>query len=422
MTSQYRALVPKDRIIQSLNDREQRTQQLLSNDNSSQVKINAQDFLGLDVSSDSEHSEPEESSPKHKSSFVQNKMYSSTAKAMPPKPSVHSQMRRVSESIMMSAAQQSTSKQLSPQIKAKASQRLDNTQLEYLKNYCTQDLRNLVLSDIREQLAQFTQAVHSQQAQTYANVASPKSVTNEFLQYEAELAQNRLGEKKRLGSLLRFTSLGLTWFCNAMRFEVIDTKHLPAIVEKSINDGEYDDVLGTCGKYIHGTVLENPLFACGLKFIENIGQAHQKSMQEKLASYENKQYLNEDFVNISTLKSFRKGASVTEAKHGVFDDILNKSAPNNNFVKTNLPEQKSAKKDNQALNRQSEKNVQSSADSKQPEMNDKSTDSEQPEINDQSVNIEHQKQSNDSEQPQQQKNDVVNLTSAFGKIDKIVTI
>lgn len=432
MTSQYRSLVPNEKIIHDISNRELRTQQLLSGENSNHMKLNANDFLGLDVSSESENSEDEAISPRPKSSFAQtNHAYTSVADDMPPKPSVHSQMRRVSESIMKSAAKHSLSQQLSPKIQTKSVsvQELNDTQLKFLQNtlkdYCTQDLRNIVMTDLKEQLAQFTQSVNNQRAEdafmhrSQMHHEPGESPSKEYLQYEAELAQNRLHEKKRLGSLLRFTSLGLSWFCNAMRFEAIDTRHLPAIVEKSISDGDYDDVLGNCGRYIHGTVLENPLFACGLKFIENIGQAHQRSMQEKLASYENQQSLNDDFVNISQLKAFRKGATAKDSKQGVFDSILNNGIRNDSKTKLNMT--KTPKRTGKAVETKSHmlnelqantKPTITQAEKPQPKEEDKETRVDDNILDDfvaQSDSVP------DNDVP-------VHLPSAFGKIDTIVAL
>lgn len=226
---------------------------------------------------------------------------------------------------------------------------LTGAQMEILKStiadYCSNDLRKIVMTDIKEQLKQLDKSGYSHPPET--NNGGVTS-SEEFQLYQAQLQRNKEKHKRRLASLLRFVSLGLAWFCEAMRFEVVQTKHLPAIVKAAITAGEYDDILGSCGEYVDGTVLENPLFACALKFVENIGSAHQKSVSKQLADLEKQRNRQEQFVSINKLQALRSRSSQPNGPislaSGPFDAILKDTGATTSSVSVGGVETKSPRR------------------------------------------------------------------------------
>lgn len=174
-----------------------------------------------------------------------------------------------------------------------------------IRDYCVSDLRPFVMEDIKAQLSSLNDKGYL--PSTSSPSSEQKDSEPEFQLYEAQIRRDRSFEKAKIANMLNFTALGISWFCQSMKFDAIKTNQLPETVRQSIKNGDYDDTLDNCSMYIRGTVLENPLFSCVLKFAENIGTAHQKEMSKQLADMERdtERRENDNFVNLSKLKSLR---------------------------------------------------------------------------------------------------------------------
>lgn len=205
------------------------------------------------------------------------------------KPKSHSRHssseRRASHSV---SRRHSASPYYSP--KRKPSQGLTQKQKEIIQStiqeYCPPSLQDIVFQDIITQMKQLDDKGYS-----LPHGYSPKEHSldeNEIRLYEQQINREKNKEKKKIANLINFGAIGLSWFCQGMDVDWIKIKHLPAIVRESIRSGDFDDTLEGVGSYVRGTVIENPLLSAFLKFIEKVGEAHQKELDNELTQLEEK--------------------------------------------------------------------------------------------------------------------------------------
>lgn len=104
---------------------------------------------------------------------------------------------------------------------------------------------------------------------------------NEIRLYEQQIERDKDRDKKKLSYMINFAAIGLNWFCQSMELDWIHTKYLPNTIKEAVKNGEFDDDLEGAGVYLRGTVMDNPLFSSVLKFVEKVGEANQKEIDEE---------------------------------------------------------------------------------------------------------------------------------------------
>jgi len=200
-----------------------------------------------------------------------------------------------------------------------------------IRNYIPKSMHGIVLQDIQHQINELDERGY------VPNGNPPKPNSDQTLDeqqiylYQQQVKRDREEYKNKVSYLINFTALGLSWFCQSMDFDWIRMKYLPAMVRTSIQNGEFDGCLMGMSGYLRGTVFENPLFSTMLKFVEKVGQAHQKQSSEenKKLAKRRKEKQQQSLETLANLQSFRQSHIPSHTKES---DYTSKTTSNTDYT------------------------------------------------------------------------------------------
>lgn len=189
-----------------------------------------------------------------------------------------------------------------------------------IRNYIPKSMHGIVLQDIQHQINDLDERGYAPNDNSSKRNSSPTLDEQQIYLYQQQVKRDRDEYKNKVSYLINFSALGLSWFCQSMDFDWIRMKYLPAMVRTSIQNGEFDGCLMGMSGYLRGTVFENPLFSTMLKFVEKVGQAHQKQSAEedkKLAKRRQEKH-QKSLETLANLQSFRHShipSHTTDSNH-----------------------------------------------------------------------------------------------------------
>jgi chemotaxis protein histidine kinase CheA len=145
--------------------------------------------------------------------------------------------------------------------------------------YCAPELRAIVLEDVIGQMEQL-----SKQGYALPKNYDPKKHDmdeNQF-QYDRQKANKQLKQDQRkVGHFIKLAATLIDWFCKMRKIEFLKTKKLPEFISQSIDDGDFDGVIGDFSPMLRGTIVDNPLFAGGMQFMTKLSESHQAEIDEE---------------------------------------------------------------------------------------------------------------------------------------------
>ncbi len=199
--------------------------------------------------------------------------------------------------------------------------------LKTIQDYCPQGgIQNVLYEDIMTQMEQLEKQGYKL-PKGYDKRKHDLS-DNEIRLYEQQLQRDRTKDHKKMSNLINFAALGLSWFCKFISVDWIKTRHLPDLIRTALNEGEFEESIEGIGQYMRGSVFDNPMFSTVLKFVEKIGEAHHREMEEEQEKLEEKEEHKEErsAANLQKLNKFRNpGAS--SVKSSASSNTTASSAP-----------------------------------------------------------------------------------------------
>jgi hypothetical protein len=151
--------------------------------------------------------------------------------------------------------------------------------LDTIREYCPQGMQDVVYEDVIQQMNQLEEAGYK--LPKGYNKRKHNMDENEIRLYEQQISRDKARDKQKMNYMLNFGAMGLSWFCQSMSVDWLKTRYLPKVMRAAVDDGEFVDCLDGIGSYLRGTVFESPVLSTVLKFMEKIGEAHHKEMEEE---------------------------------------------------------------------------------------------------------------------------------------------
>jgi hypothetical protein len=158
-----------------------------------------------------------------------------------------------------------------------------------IKDYCPENLQNVIYADVIAQM----DGLQDKGFKLPKDYDKQKHNLNEneIKLYEMQIQRDKKRDQKKMSYMLNFGAQGLAWFCTFLAVDWIKTKYLPEMIRLAVSNGDFDDGLEGIGNYMRGSVVDSPIFSTGLKFVEIMGQSHQRQIEEdidKLEEFEEK--------------------------------------------------------------------------------------------------------------------------------------
>lgn len=175
--------------------------------------------------------------------------------------------------------------------------------LNTIREYVPENMQGIVYEDIISQMDQ----MHEKGYRLPKGYDQKKHNLdeNEIRLYEQQLQRDKKRDQKKVSQMVNFAALGLSWFCQFISVDWIKTKHLPEIVRTALEDGEFEDSVDGIGKHLRGSVFDNPMFSTVLKFVEKVGEAHHRGVEEEQDELEEREENRTKRTNAS-LKNLNK--------------------------------------------------------------------------------------------------------------------
>ncbi len=159
--------------------------------------------------------------------------------------------------------------------------------LKTIREYVPENTQNLVYTDIMAQMDQLD-SKGFKLPKGYDKSKHDIS-ENEIKLYEQQLQRDKHRDQKKVSQMVNFAAFGLSWFCQFISVDWVKTKYLPETIREALEEGDFEDSIEGVGKYLRGTFVENPVFATTLKFLETVGKAHHREMEEQQEELETKE-------------------------------------------------------------------------------------------------------------------------------------
>ena len=212
----------------------------------------------------------------------------------------------------------------------------DERILKIVNEVCPSNMKHVIARAVEEKLRKLETR---QRLPSNYDPTKHSFSENEMQLYDAQLERDKSKDKNRAETLISSAAATINMAFKFFKMDFIRTDNLPSIIRDSLKQGEFEDYVEDVGKYLRGTIFEDPIVGAGIKFLEKLGEANNESLEaeneqleeelEQRQSKTNKKNLD-DLNNLKTpnplqgMKEPRKKQEIIQKESN--DEVIKKDS------------------------------------------------------------------------------------------------